>query len=171
MLGHSELGHSETVESSKPSGAHRRRTFAVAIVAVALLAGTTVGTSVALAATPAGHTATPRGAAPEALSDLEGIAGEFNATSCQQVDPSSAYSISLVTTGDDAPYCKVALHGLGRSTPIATAVSYGPYSGFSVVIQGATPPRLDFQVWNSGSNLTGGSGAGLVMFIATKPTS
>jgi hypothetical protein len=164
-------GHSETVENSQASRAHRRRTFAVAIVAVALLAGTTVGTSVALAATPAGHLATPRGAAPAALSDLEGIAGEFNATSCTQVDSSSAYSISLVTTGNDAPYCKVALRGLGGTTPIATALSYGPYSGFSVVIQGATPPHLDFQVWNSGSNLTGASGAGYVMFIATKPTS
>ena len=157
-------------EHSKAPDSRRRRMLAAAWVLVAALSAATVGTSVALAATPASHTATQKGTAPATLSDLQGIAGEFNATTCDQVDASTAYSISLVTTGNDAPYCQVALPKKLRDFPVATANASLSYSGFSVVIQADTFPDLDFQVWNAGTNITGQGGAGYVQFIATKHT-
>ena len=157
-------------EHSKAPDSHRRRMLAIAWVLIAALLAATVGTSVALAATPIGHVATQKTAASETLSDLEGVAGEFNATTCAQVDSSTAYSISLVTTGNDSPYCQVVLPKKLRDLPVATATSSLAYSGFSVVIQADTFPDLDFQVWNAGSNITGQGGAGYVQFIAAKST-
>ena len=156
-------------ERSKTADTRRRRLIAAGwIVAVAVLVGT-VGTSVALAATPSRQVTINTNVAPDTLSDLKGIAGEFNATTCAQVDSSAAYSISLVTTGGGAPYCQVVpTSHIG--TPVATANSALAYSGFSVVIQANSYPDIDFQVWNGGTNLTGQSGASYVQFIITKAT-
>jgi hypothetical protein len=156
-------------EHSKPSGPRRRRMLAAAWVLAAALLAATVGTSVALAATPASQTSTRPGVVPDKLSDIKAIAGQFNATSCAQVWTSAAYSISLVSTGSDAPYCQVVpTSHIG--IPIATANSALAFSGFSVVIQADTFPDIDFQVWNAGTNMTGQSGAGYVQFIVTKAT-
>lgn len=154
---------------AKTPDARRRRFIAAAWIVVAAMSAGIVGTSVALAATPAAHTATKGSVAPETLSDLKGVVGEFNGTTCAQVFPSVSYSVSLVTTGGDSPYCQVALaHHFGGA--VTTATSYGA-GAFTVVVQGATYPDLDFQIWNANVNMTGQLGAGYVSFITAKPTS
>jgi hypothetical protein len=158
MLEHTQ----ETVRQS------HKKLVAVLVMVVALLT-VGVGTSVALAATPAHHSGSS-GVATSALNPLEGIAGIFNATTCGQVVTSTAYTVSLVASGNsDAPYCEVTLKNSFAAEPVVTANSYGG-GNTSIVLQGANYPAIDFQVWTSGSNVTGQEGAGFVMFTVAKPT-
>ncbi len=97
------------------------------------------------------------------------IAGSFDASNCTQETASSAYTVTLVTTGPAAPYCKVALNGLGGPFPVVPATSFGASFPAVVTTQGAS--GLDFQVWDlAGTNETGQPGAGYVDFVASAPT-
>lgn len=125
-----------------------------------------IGATGATGATgPAGATGATGAAGPAPYY----VAGEINASTCQTPHAATTYSSSLVTSGTDAPYCKLSLTTPAPRAPILTAVVVGPIAPEFVVEQGAA--GLDLQTWSTGgTNLTGQSGAGIIEFNVANGT-
>jgi hypothetical protein len=98
------------------------------------------------------------------------VAGILNATTCQPDNPSATtFTGSLVTTGTDAPYCKLTPTTPPAAVPIVTANVNGAISPEFVEEQAAS--GIDLQTWTTaGVNTTGQASAGLIEFTITRGT-
>jgi len=147
------------------SGRRSLKTTGLVLLVVAVAAAV-LGTSVAFAAAPAARTSIH----PSSTSvDLEGVVGQFNATNCDQTYPSTAYSVTLVTTGGDAPYCLVTLEVSGIGHALVAAGTANGAGDDTVVVQYPTS-GFSYQVYNAGTDIVGQLGAGYVSFSILKVT-
>jgi hypothetical protein len=98
------------------------------------------------------------------------VAGLLNATTCEAANPSATtFAGSLVTTGTDAPYCKLTLTTTPPTPAIVSALVNGGLSAEFVEQQGAD--GIDLQTWTTGGvNTTGQAGAGFIEFTVTTGT-